>query len=43
MEGNANNGVLDHRFHYNNEQPFSTIDKSSNQYGSICANNDQYG
>jgi hypothetical protein len=36
IEGNASD--TDEGFHYNNRMPFSTVDKSSNQDGSFCAN-----
>jgi hypothetical protein len=44
IEGNASDADPKYGFNYNNGMPFSTIDKESNQYGSICANYpQQYG
>ena len=44
IEGNAS-GYADkaYGFYYSNRMPFSTVDKSSNQYGSGCANKRQLG
>ncbi len=43
IEGNASDADPYRGFHLNNGMPFSTVDKSSSQYNSDCANNDQYG
>ncbi len=38
IEGNASDANPNNGFIVNNGMPFSTGDKSSNQYGSRCAN-----
>jgi hypothetical protein len=42
IEGNASDAGSA-GFIYNNGLPFSTVDKSSNQHGSECANDPQRG
>jgi hypothetical protein len=42
IEGNASDANPYNGFYYNNGQPFSTVDKSSNPSGSDCANNELY-
>jgi hypothetical protein len=41
IEGNASN-ANDNGFIYNNGLPFSTVDKSSNEFGSECADGGYY-
>ncbi len=38
IEGNASDTDPIRGFIYNNGLPFSTVDKASSPYGSICAN-----
>ncbi len=41
IEGNASDASTSHGFIHSNGMPFSTVDKSSNAQGSVCAN--KYG
>ncbi len=43
IEGNASDADPYTGFIVNNGMPFSTVVKSSNQLGSECANDSQYG
>jgi len=43
IDGNASDADPSKGFIYNNQMPFSTVDKSSNQGGSACANIIQNG